>query len=67
MNRERTGPTGHIHADIGIIFFSLTRELFFLQKQQRFFCTWYNISSLPEQLFRKKNYIRKKIYILCTL
>ena len=37
MNRERTGPTGHIHADIGIIFVSPTRELFFLQKQQSFF------------------------------
>ena len=33
MNRERTGPTGHIHAEIGIVSFSLTRELFFLQKQ----------------------------------
>ena len=45
MNRERTGPTGNIPI--------------FLTETTEFFSTWFNLSSQPEQLFRKKIHLRK--------
>ena len=69
MNRERTGPTGHIHADIGIIYFFLLLENYFSYRNNRdFFAPGIIFLAYQNNYFVKKITFAKKstYFVLCN-